>query len=186
MKERKEVYDAYLDQFSRELGSFLEARAVEMVPGGMMSISNLSMPEFWNQETEYTVFTYLNMLESCLMDMAQQGRVSAAKLDTFNFPIYYATPQQLKAIFSSNQSFTIERMEILRNPGKHTVLDVESRAAAMRVVHGKLLTDHFGSEIVDELFKVYVEKLAATPVFENPDNDKTNVVLVVLKRKIDY
>ncbi|KAL3618145.1 hypothetical protein CASFOL_038466 [Castilleja foliolosa] len=114
------------------------------------------------------------------------GRVSAAKLDTFNFPIYYATPQQLKAIFSSNQSFTIERMEILRNPGKHTVLDVKSRAAAMRAVHGKLLTDHFGSEIVDELFEVYVEKLAATPIFENPDNDKTNVVLVVLKRKIDY
>ncbi|KAL3618144.1 hypothetical protein CASFOL_038465 [Castilleja foliolosa] len=72
MKERKEVYDAYLDQFSRELGSFLEARAVEMVPGGMMAISNLSMPEFWNQETEYTVFTYLNMLDTCLMDMAQK------------------------------------------------------------------------------------------------------------------
>ncbi|GFP99109.1 probable S-adenosylmethionine-dependent methyltransferase at5g38100 [Phtheirospermum japonicum] len=174
------------DQFSRELGSFLEARAVEMAPGGLMAISNLAMPESWNPETEYTMLTYVNMLESCLMDMARKGTVSAAKLDTFNFPMYFATARQMKAVLKNNQSFTIERMEILSNPGKHTVLDAVSRAAATRAVHGELLTDHFGSKIIDELFELYAKKLAATPVFNNTDNDKTIVVLVVLKRKTDY
>ncbi|GFQ06400.1 probable S-adenosylmethionine-dependent methyltransferase at5g38780 [Phtheirospermum japonicum] len=187
-KERKEVCDAYWDQYSRELGAFLEARAVEMVAGGLMAFSNLGMPESWNPETEYTILTYHDILESCLLDMARKGTVSEAKLDTFNFPFYYTTPRQLEAILKSNRSFTIERMEILNNnPGKHTLLDARARAAATKAVSGRLLTAHFGSQtITDELFELYAKKLAATPVFNSTDNDKTMVILVVLKRKYDY
>ncbi|KAL3654458.1 hypothetical protein CASFOL_004139 [Castilleja foliolosa] len=183
-KARKEVCDAYFDQYSRELGAFLEARAVEMVAGGLMWITNLGISECWNPEKEYNVLTYHDILESCLMDMARKGTISEAKLNTFNFPFYYATPQQMKTILENNQSFTIERMEIINNnPGKRKLIDARARAAATKAVSGRLLTDHFGKMITDELFELYAEKLAATPIFDSTDNDKDIVILVVLKRK---
>ncbi|KAK6134169.1 hypothetical protein DH2020_032119 [Rehmannia glutinosa] len=184
-RERKDVCDAYLNQFGNEVESFLEARAVEMVSGGLMAIIVPGEPEFWNPETEYTIPCEINLFGSCLMDMSKKGRFSESKVDSFNFPFYLPTPQQLKVILERSQSFSIERMEILNNPGKYTLPSVDARAVVYRAVLGRLLTDHFGSEILDELFELYTKKIAASPIFQNPDNVKTITVLAVLKRKMD-
>ncbi|KAK6134171.1 hypothetical protein DH2020_032083 [Rehmannia glutinosa] len=201
--DRKEVCEAYLEQYSRDIESFLKSRAVEMVGGGLMALLVPAVPEFWNPEIEYTIPSDINLMGSCLMDMAKKswrknrrggsgpgitrlmGRFSEEKVDSFNIPFYFTTPQQLKAIMEKSHSFSIERTEILNNPGKYTLPSVNARAAFFRAVHERLLTDHFGSEIIDELFGHYMEKLAVSPVFLNPDNDKSVVILVVLKRKID-
>ncbi|PIN26252.1 Loganate O-methyltransferase [Handroanthus impetiginosus] len=184
-RDRKLVCDAYLDQFEKDIGLFLESRTVEMVSGGLMVLLVPAVPDFWNPESEYTVTWDISyLLGSCLVDMAKKGRFSEAKVDSFNLPYYFPTPEQLKAILSKNQSFTIERFEIRDNPGKHTLASVNARAAFLRAVNERLVTDHFGSEIIDELFELYMEKLEASPVFLNPDNDKTIVILVVLKRKL--
>ncbi|KAI3467021.1 hypothetical protein Pfo_023684 [Paulownia fortunei] len=181
--DRKEVCDAYLNQFGKDIESFLEARAEEVVGGGLMAILVPAVPAIWNPETEYTIPSDINLMGSCLMDMAKKGRFSEAKVDSFNLPFYFTTPQQLKVILERSHSFSIERMEILNNPGKHTLPSVNARATFFRAVHERLLTDHFGSEIIDELFDLYMKKLAASPVFLNPDNDKSIVILAVLKRK---
>ncbi|KAK4409670.1 Loganic acid O-methyltransferase [Sesamum angolense] len=133
-------------------------------------------------ETEYTLPSDVSLLGSCLMDMAKKGRFSEAKVDSFNLPFYFTTRKELKAILERSHSFSLERLEILNNPGKHTLPTVEARAACFRAVHEGLLTNHFGSEIIDELFHMYAEKLAASPVFSNPNNDKSIVILAVLKR----
>ncbi|KAL2235066.1 UNVERIFIED_CONTAM: Loganic acid O-methyltransferase [Sesamum indicum] len=117
--------------------------------------------------------------------MFLQGKFSEAKVDSFNLPFYFTTPEQLKAILESSHSFALERLEILNNPGKYTLPSVNARAAFFRAVLEGLLTDHFGSDIIDELFTLYMEKLAASPVFLNPDKDKSIVILVVLKRRSD-
>ncbi|KAK6134223.1 hypothetical protein DH2020_032028 [Rehmannia glutinosa] len=184
-RERKDVCDAYLNQFGDEVESFLEARAVEMVSGGLMAIVVPGEPEFWNPETEFTIPSEINLFGSCLMDMAKKGRFSESKVDSFNFPFYLPTSQQLKVILERSQSFSIERMEVLNNPGKYTLPSVDARAVVYRAVLGRLLTDHFGSEIMDELFELYTKKIAASPIFQNPDNDKTTTILVVLKPKTD-
>ncbi|KAL0438851.1 UNVERIFIED_CONTAM: Loganic acid O-methyltransferase [Sesamum latifolium] len=117
------------------------------------------------------------------MDMAKKGRFCEAKVDSFNLPFYFTTPEQLKAILERSHSFSLERLEILNNPEKHTLPNVNARATFFRAVHEGLLTDHFGSEIVDELFDLYIEKLAASLIFQNPNNDKSMVILAVLKRR---
>ncbi|KAK6157621.1 hypothetical protein DH2020_011869 [Rehmannia glutinosa] len=200
--DKKEVCEAYLEQYSRDIESFLKSRAVEMVGGGLMAFLVPGVPEFWNPEIEYTIPSYLNLLGSCLMDMAKQlllvhvsrscfiemlfqGRLSKAKVDSFNLPFYYPAPQQLKAILERSHSFTIERMEILNNPGKYTLPSANARAAFFRACLERLLTNYFGSEIIDELFDLYRKKLSASPVFLNPDNDKSIEILIVLKRKTD-
>ncbi|PIM99552.1 Loganate O-methyltransferase [Handroanthus impetiginosus] len=184
-RDKTLVCDAYLDRFDKDIGSFLESRAVEMVSGGLMALLVPAVPEFWNPESEYTIPSDVGyLLGSSLMDMAKKGRFSEEKVDSFNLPYYFPTPEQLKVILIKNQSFTIERFEILNNPGKHTLASVNARAACFRAVHERLLTDHFGSAIIDELFELYTKKLEASPVFVNPDNDKTIVILAVLKRKL--
>ncbi|PIM99554.1 Loganate O-methyltransferase [Handroanthus impetiginosus] len=184
-RDRKLVCDAYLDQYEKDIGSFLESRAVEIVSGGLMTLLVPAVPDFWNPEREYTVTSDISyLLGSCLVDMAKKGRFNEAKVDSFNLPYYFPTPEQLKAILSKNQSFTTERFEIINDPGKHTLASVNARAAFFRAIHERLLSNHFGSDIMDELFELYMKKLEASPVFKNPDNDKTIVILAVLKRKL--
>ncbi|KAK4430275.1 Loganic acid O-methyltransferase [Sesamum alatum] len=123
-RDRKKVCDAYLNQYAKDMEAFLEARAVEMVSGGLMALLIPAVPASWNPETEYTIPSDINLLGSCLMDMANKGRFSEAKVDSFNLPYYFTTPKQLKAILERSHSFTLERSEILNNPGKHTLPSV--------------------------------------------------------------
>ncbi|KAL0463512.1 UNVERIFIED_CONTAM: Loganic acid O-methyltransferase [Sesamum latifolium] len=184
-RDRKEVCAAYLNQYAKDIEAFLEARAVEMVSGGLMALLISGVPASWNPDTEYTLPSDINLLGSCVMDMAKKGRFSEAKVDSFNLPLYFTTPEQLKTILERSYSFTIERFEILNNPGKHALRSVNAHAAFYRAVIEGPLTNHFGSDIMDELFDLYMEKLAASPVFLNPDNDKSIVILAVLKRRSD-
>ncbi|KAL8463484.1 hypothetical protein ACS0TY_034216 [Phlomoides rotata] len=118
-----------------------------MVGGGIMVLLVPGVPQ-----TEYIIHSDVNnLLGSCLMDMAKM----------------------LKVILEKNNSFSIERLEILKNTGMYSRPSVDSRAASYRAVHESLFADHFGGEIVDELFALYKKKLAASPVFLNLDNDKT-------------
>ncbi|KAL8483213.1 hypothetical protein ACS0TY_026044 [Phlomoides rotata] len=182
----KEVFDAYLDQYSKDMAAFLESRAVEMVGGGFVALLVSGVPQFWNPETDYTLPCDLNLMTSCLIHMAKKGRLSFEKLKSFNLPYYYPTPQQLKDILERSHSFSIERMEIIDNPGKHSLPSIDARAAFFRAVHERLFIDHFGDEIdIDELFDLYKKKLAASPVLVNPNNDKSIVILAMLKRKAD-
>ncbi|KAH6827799.1 hypothetical protein C2S53_017158 [Perilla frutescens var. hirtella] len=184
--ERKEVCDAYLDQFGRDVESFLKCRAVEMAGGGLMALLLPGVPAFWNPENEFTLVSVAELLRSSLIDMAKKGRLSEAKIDTFNIPYYFPTPQQLKAILERSNNFAIERVEILTNTGKHVnIPNIRAAIASYRAVHESMLAHHFGVEIIDELFDLYEKKLAASPVLTNIDNDKTIMILAVLKRTID-
>ncbi|KAH6795827.1 hypothetical protein C2S51_036813 [Perilla frutescens var. frutescens] len=183
--ERKEVCDAYLEQFGKDMESFLESRAVEIVGGGLMAFLIPGVPSSWNHQTEYTTPSNVNFFGSCLVDMAEKRRLSKEKIDAFNVPFYFTTPEQLRDILQRSQSFSIERMEIVNNPGKYTLPSVEARAGFYRAVLEGLLTQHFGYDIMDELFDLYINKLAASPLFLDPNNDKSIVILVVLKRLLD-
>lgn len=108
--------------------------------------------------------------------------MSEEKVDAFNFPLYFTVPQELQAIIKRSSSFTIERMEILDNPGKRTLSSAEARATYLRAVFEGMLINHFGSEVMDELFDRYREKLAASPHFLDPSNEKSIIIFVLLKR----
>lgn len=71
-EDRKEVCDAYLEQFEKDMGAFLEARAAEVVEGGLMALLIPGVPASWNPQTEYTIPSDINLLGSCLMDMAKE------------------------------------------------------------------------------------------------------------------
>ncbi|CAA2981826.1 probable S-adenosylmethionine-dependent methyltransferase At5g37990 [Olea europaea subsp. europaea] len=182
---KKEVFDAYSNQYDKDITSFLNSRATEVVSGGLMALLVPAVPTFDHSETTYTTPTEMDVLGSCLMDMANKGRLSKAKVDSFNFPLYFIIPNELKAIIERNNNFSIERMEILNNPGKHSLRSANERASYLRAVFEGLLVNHFGSGIMDELFERYANKLEESSHFLDPDNEKSIIIFVLLKRTGD-
>ncbi|XP_011070215.1 probable S-adenosylmethionine-dependent methyltransferase At5g38780 [Sesamum indicum] len=180
---RKEVLKAYSNQYVKDVEAFLESRAEELVAGGLMALIVPAVPAFWNPNTAFTSITEFDILGSCLMDLAEKGRFSKAKVDSFNLPLHYTVPQEFEAILERSHNYTLERMEIIDNPGKCTLPGPKDRASFVRAVFEQLLTNHFGSEIIDELFHQYAKKIAASPLFLDPENDKTIMIFVLLKRK---
>ncbi|KAL0446242.1 UNVERIFIED_CONTAM: Loganic acid O-methyltransferase [Sesamum latifolium] len=180
---RREVLEAYKHQYAKDVEAFLNSRAEELVAGGLIALIVPAVPAFWNPNTAYTSITEFDILGSCLMDLAEKGRFSKAKVDSFNLPLHYTVPQEFKAILERSNDYTLERMEILDNPGKRTLPGPKARASFVRAVFEQLLTNHFGSEIIDELFHQYAKKIAASPLFLDPGNEKTLMIFVLLKRK---
>ncbi|KAL0408925.1 UNVERIFIED_CONTAM: Loganic acid O-methyltransferase [Sesamum radiatum] len=221
---RKEVCEEYANQYAKDIESFLDSRAEELVPGGLMALLVPAIPASWDPNSAYATTTEIYLLGSCLMDMAKavqsdthyakekvlqpisqfhhitlvgrkspknkelllllQGRISEAKVDSFNIPVYFPIPQEFEAIIERNDKYTIERMEILDNQaGKHNLTGPKDRAAYCRAVSEGVLIDHFGGEIIEELFDRYTKKLAASPLFSDPDCDKSIIIFVLLRRK---
>ncbi|KAG6396609.1 hypothetical protein SASPL_142762 [Salvia splendens] len=154
---KQEVVEAYSHHYAHDIKSFLEARAEELVAGGLMALLVPSDPS----ATSFTTPTEIDLLGSCLLDMAN------------------------KEIIERSNSFSIERMEILDNPGKRTLCSAKARAAYLRAVFEGMLINHFGSEVMDGLFDCYEKKIAASPHFLDPDNEKSIIIFVLLKSKAE-
>lgn len=109
--------------------------------------------------------------------------MSEEKVDSFNVPMYYSCPSELKTIIERNEHFSIERMEKLNNPKKHLSMpNLQMRVLYLRAALEGLLQKHFGAEIVDELFARFSKKVAESSFFLNPENQKSMVLFVLLKR----
>ncbi|KAK6931582.1 SAM dependent carboxyl methyltransferase, partial [Dillenia turbinata] len=181
----KEVVEAFSAQFTRDMEFFLDARAQEFVSGGLMALLVAGIPET-AIASQTSTSTEFEILGSCLLDMAKMGLISEEKVDSFNLPLYYPTPSELKAVLEKNDDFVVEKIEILKNPREHiTMPNVKARTLYLRSAFEKLMNQHFGEGVVDELFKRYAEKVAASPFFLNPANQRSTVMYALLKRK-DY
>lgn len=73
---RKEVLDAYASQFAKDMESFLNARAHELVDGGLMALLVPAVPNAVRETQTTTIVTEVEfeLLGSCLMDMAKKVR----------------------------------------------------------------------------------------------------------------
>ncbi|KAL9381295.1 hypothetical protein Peur_026952 [Populus x canadensis] len=109
---KKEVTKAYSAQFQSDMNTFLNARAQEIVGGGLMVIIMAGLPDgiFMSQAG---VGMYYDLLGSCLVDMAKLGVISEEKVDSFNLPLYYSSSKEIEEIIKVNGNFSIEIMDSL-------------------------------------------------------------------------
>ncbi|GMN38692.1 hypothetical protein TIFTF001_007921 [Ficus carica] len=178
----KHVVEAYASQFAMDMMSFLRARAEELVVGGLMALLVPAVPDVL-LPSDTTNGTEKDLLGSCLMDMTKTGLLREEQVDNFNLPMYYTSQSELKAIIERDEHFSIEKMEKLNNPKKHVQMPtVQMRVLYLRAALEGLLVKHFGAEIMDELFKRFSEKVAESSFFLNPENQKSIVLFVLLKR----
>ncbi|XP_021297336.1 probable S-adenosylmethionine-dependent methyltransferase At5g38780 [Herrania umbratica] len=133
-------------------------------------------------DPQITVGSEFELVGSCLMDMAKLGIVSEAKVDTFNLPIYFTYPKELRRIIEGNGCFSIERMEELNITKQHIVMpDLRQRMLYIRAILEPLIKNHFGNEIIDQLFEIYSRKLSESSIFLNPEYQKTTAIFLLLK-----
>lgn len=155
---KDEVIKAYEAQYVEDMECFLHARAQEVVRGGLVALIVNGRPNGirHSQTTQNMTF---GLLGSCLMDMAKKGIVSEEKVDSFNVPLYYMSPQQLEAAVDRNGYFSIERMEDLPEIITSTIPKSQRVASHLRAALDGLIKAHFGDAILDELFDSLSKKI---------------------------
>lgn len=67
----KEVSEAYSFQFAKDFKSFLDARAQEVVPGGLMVLLISGRPD-GTLPQQYSLGPFYDPVESCLLDMVNE------------------------------------------------------------------------------------------------------------------
>ncbi|KAM6546796.1 hypothetical protein CsatB_027532 [Cannabis sativa] len=187
-----EVGKAYEAQFGKDMAKFLDARAKELVVGGLMVLTLLSVPNDFPC-SQSVMYVLLELLGSSLMDLAKEGIISENQVDTFNIPLYSVLPNEMTKFIEENGCFSIERMDLMKtsmidysdNNGEVTQLtSAETITLHLRAILEVLLTKHFGSEIIDGIFDRFYKKVEELSDQLQPIYKEGGFQLIlVLKRK---
>ncbi|KAL6175648.1 hypothetical protein ACLB2K_052287 [Fragaria x ananassa] len=178
-----EVIKAYETQYSDDMESFLQARAQEIVYGGLIV---LTFPGRHSDtpHSDATPNVVLQLLGSSLMDLVRKGVVREEKVDSFNIPVYSMSPKELSDVVERNGCFSIEMVaDLLVSQVEDTSSMPKLIASHIRAGMEGLLKQHFGEEILDELFDLYQKK--CEDHISTIISGKAVNFLVVLKRKED-
>ncbi|KAK2999104.1 hypothetical protein RJ639_023601 [Escallonia herrerae] len=149
------VANAYTSQFENDIDDFVNARAKEVVAGGMMVLITLGRPN-GTHHSKLPVGLLLDALGFSLMDMAK-----AAQVDSFNLPLYSVSPKEMTQLTGKNGFFSIEKM-MLTAPSSKTDVPVSPQDMVIHLRAGTegMLTKHFGNDFIEELFERTSQKSA--------------------------
>nr|WKU61915.1 corynanthe C17 O-methyltransferase [Uncaria rhynchophylla] len=162
---KEEVLKAYEAQHAEDMDCFFMARAKELVHGGLMMIVTSLRPD-GVPHTRVLTNIGMEVLGSCLMELAKKGLIDEEKVDSFNAPVYLESPEELKQAIQKNKYFSIEKMETVPMIMDS---DISCRAQqyslAIRAVMEDVIREQFGAEILDQLFDLFKKKLEVHPNF---------------------
>lgn len=170
------VIRAYYEQFQRDFSMFLECRGQELVMGGRMVLTLLGRRS--DDPSSKECCSIWELLAIALNQMVSEGLIEEEKLDSFNIPHYTPSPKEVRVEVKKKGLFSIDRLEVFDVNWSEFEPDFDlkvvsedggdSLARCMRAVAEPLLVDHFGDEIMDEVFNRYRAQLAAHMSKENP------------------
>ncbi|KAF3437219.1 hypothetical protein FNV43_RR19972 [Rhamnella rubrinervis] len=171
-----ETFKAYEAQYLKDMESFLNARAHEVVHGGLVALILPGCPN----ETKHSEILFnkaIELLGSCLMDLSKKGIISEEKVDSFNTLGFFPSMQQLEAAVKRNGCFRIEMMDIIAQPKPQP----KALSSTMRSGFEGIIKKHFGEEFdIDELFDLLSKKFEES--FSSFDPKKAVTLFVLLKR----
>ncbi|KAK3418775.1 salicylate carboxymethyltransferase [Eucalyptus grandis] len=182
------VLRAYYEQFQRDFSTFLECRGQEVVVGGRMllTLQGRRSDDLSSEECCYI----WELLAIALNEMVSEGLIEEEKVDSFNVPMYTPSPKEVRGEVQKQGSFSIDCLEVSEvnwsvldtNFNTNVVLEDEgyNMAKCMRAVFEPLLVEHFGEEIIDEVFKRY-----RAQIVDAMSKEKTAFVnITILLKKI--
>ncbi|KAJ4707022.1 S-adenosylmethionine-dependent methyltransferase [Melia azedarach] len=178
----EEVDKAYAAQFNSDMESFLDARAQELVPGGLMLILIATLPD-GIPLSKTIVGKHYDFLGSCLYELAKMGLLSEEKVDSFNFPVFFPFVGEFEKLIRRNGNFSIERMDMFTHPLIHKAQSAEYWVPLFRASFEGLFLKHFGEQVVDQIFNHYSKKLEQNISFAlNGITHEEIELFIVLKR----
>ncbi|KAM3218043.1 loganic acid O-methyltransferase-like isoform X2 [Capsicum annuum] len=168
-----EVLNAYVAQFEKDMEMFLDARAEEIVEGGMMVIIS-------PQSSECLV----KFFGSSLMDLVSEGKIDESLVNSFNLPIYFPSLEDMAKAVEKNDYFSIEIIELTYPKSKLVdEADAKTLIINLRAVLEVLFVNHFGSEIAEEAFARTTLKSDEISTWMKTNYQKACQLFVALKRK---
>ncbi|OWM90732.1 hypothetical protein CDL15_Pgr021037 [Punica granatum] len=179
----KEVGDAYKFQFAKDMRDFINARAKEIVNGGLMALIMPGTQDRVPNSKVPSAFIF-DLLGFSLMDMVKEGTIRESDVDSFNLPIYAASPQEMTELVNANGCFSIERMELTASSSKSRG-KISGQAVVMHLRAGLegIFSKHFGTAVIDELFDRSVKKAKEFAARLDSISKESLLLLVILKRK---
>lgn len=119
-------------------------------------------------------------LSSCVL----KGIIRETDVDSFNLPIYAASPLEMTELVNANGCFNIERIEVSA-PRSETEVSVDGQELALhtRATLEGILSKQFGVEIIDQLFNRFLKKTGEFAKRIESSLRQSNQLLVILKRK---
>ncbi|PSS13375.1 S-adenosylmethionine-dependent methyltransferase [Actinidia chinensis var. chinensis] len=179
----EQVANAYAAQFAKDMEVFLNARADEIAVGGMMILNIPALPH-GVRPSQLMSSVLSDFVEQTLFDMVTAGSISEAEADSFNLPLYFPSPKEMTQLVHNNGHFSIERMEIT-DPRSMIDFPITIPALIMHFMSGfeSVFTEHFGGEIIDELFERTLGKSDEISSRFASSYNKGTTLFLVLKRK---
>ncbi|OMO55599.1 SAM dependent carboxyl methyltransferase [Corchorus capsularis] len=180
--DNKEVAEAYLNQYKKDMEVFLNARAEELVAEGLLALVAVGGRPSGVPLCQINMGKTYEFLGSCLFDMAAEGIISKEKVESLNLPQYYPTASEMEELINKNGRFSIEKMETFPGPGEH-FHNVQTWSMIVRAGFEAIVQNHFGNEMVDEFFHRYTKKHAENlSIFYGIT--KLVQINIILKRKV--
>ncbi|KAI3431214.1 uncharacterized protein J3R85_007946 [Psidium guajava] len=175
------VCNAYAGQFNKDMEAFLKARAEEVTAGGIVVLTMPGKPD----DVPYSkipVCLMYDLIGLSLMDMAKEGTISEEQVDCFNLPLYTASPAEIARLVKMDGSFHIEKMELLNTQTRYEGgVNAQEIVIHLRAGLEGIISKHFGSEIVGELFRRLMEKTREFSHLLDSSYKEGTLMFVVLK-----
>ncbi|KAJ6805760.1 salicylate carboxymethyltransferase-like [Iris pallida] len=147
----------YFEQFQEDFNFFLRSRSQELVVGGRMVISMLGRRSH-DIHKKINEFPLFDALSKSLSISISEKLVAEEKVDSFNFPLYTPSTQELEDQVFREGSFTIDYMKQYYHDWMFedapNMLSKTCRAATE-----SLIIHHFGEEIIEPLFETHTRIL---------------------------
>ncbi|XP_018722302.2 loganic acid O-methyltransferase [Eucalyptus grandis] len=153
---------------------FLCARAQEVVLGGLMALT-FGTRRDGAPHSQFITNRSLDLLESCLVDMVKKGTISEERMDEFNLPMYYASPQEVKEAVEMNGCFSVKKM--VEMVDIHPSANPPWRAGLEGLLKEQM---QFEDEMLDEFFDSVTRKHEESSILEFAP--EASVTFVLLKR----
>ncbi|KAI9169390.1 hypothetical protein LWI28_011598 [Acer negundo] len=179
----EEVENAYASQFDKDLDNFLNARAQEIVSGGMVVFILPGIPDGMPC-SELTNSIMYELMGEVFMDLAKEGLISEAQVDSFNLPIYSPYPEQIGQLVEKNGHFMVETIELTDPTSCYKgEIDIKMWTKHVRAALDGMFLKYFDIGIVDEMFDRLVQRLFEVSDLVNSTYKDKTLMLVVLMRK---
>ncbi|XP_047982997.1 loganic acid O-methyltransferase-like [Salvia hispanica] len=168
------VARAYEDQFEEDMEVFFRCRAQEIAAGGLRLFNMAVVP---SKDVQHRIASLFTFIESILIDMVKEGVLAQERVDSFNIPIVFPWVEQVRRLLEKNKCFEIVKMEKVEIAGKR-----DSKTSVMHIRAGLegTLSNHFGSEIVEQVFERAIQQQHNLQV-KHIDISSTGI-FVVLRR----
>ncbi|KAI3932736.1 hypothetical protein MKW92_028002 [Papaver armeniacum] len=179
----KDVLQAYSAQYAMDMEAFLLARGHEIVSGGLMFILVPAIPDE-TLVSQTSPGLLLHVLGSCLMELAKMDIVDQAKVDSFNLPVYFTSPKQVKELVERSGCFTTERLERLETVFPRASTGAQIISNHTRAIVEEIIKQNFGfsDNDLDILFDLYSKRLVDSLSIFTKIEDTSFQMFLVLKR----